>query len=138
MRAGYRDQCQSEDGGIADGQSRGGGEGSRRCHGVTKALGFLCGLRYIYIPPFTPMISPVMNEASGEARKATAAATSSGLPKRPIGVICRTTSSEAAGTSAVMSVSMKPGATALTVAPFLANSRASVLVRAMRPPLAAA
>ena len=37
-------------------------------------------------PPSTPRICPVMKEASGEARNSTAAATSSGRPKRQSGV----------------------------------------------------
>lgn len=45
---------------------------------------------YIYIPPLTPRISPVMKLAAGEARKTTAAATSSGLPSRPTGVMAFT------------------------------------------------
>jgi hypothetical protein len=34
-------------------------------------------------PPLTPSVSPVMKVASSEARKATAAATSKGCPRRP-------------------------------------------------------
>ena len=47
-------------------------------------------------------------------------------------------STTASGTSLVMSVSMKPGATALTVTPRRATSAATVLVRPIRPALAAA
>jgi hypothetical protein len=38
------------------------------------------------MPPSTKKVAPVMNEESSLAKKATAAAISSGLPKRPIGM----------------------------------------------------
>lgn len=43
-------------------------------------------LQSISAPPFTSRISPVIKEASSEARKSTASATSSGLPRRPRGI----------------------------------------------------
>jgi hypothetical protein len=63
---------------------------------------------YMYIPPLTARTCPVIYDASSEARKHTAAATSSGVPSRPaesappspvrVSVIAR-----------VMSVSISPG-----------------------------
>ena len=64
----------------------------------------------------------------------TAAATSSGVPVRFAGIASMT----ASGTSSVMSVAMKPGATALTVTPRRATSVATVLVMPIRPAFAAA
>lgn len=43
-------------------------------------------IQNIEIPPLTAIVSPVMNDASSEARKAIAAATSSGAPERPMAV----------------------------------------------------
>src|SRR5262249_56247880 len=40
-------------------------------------------LHRMFIPPLISMVSPVRNELSGEARKATTVATSSGVPARP-------------------------------------------------------
>ena len=39
------------------------------------------------LPPLTYIVCPVMNRLSSPARKATAAATSAGLPGRPIGTM---------------------------------------------------
>jgi hypothetical protein len=61
---------------------------------------------YMYIPPLTLMIVPVMKDARGSARNRTAMATSSGLPSRPMGVSSRTESRTFSGTTEVMSVSM--------------------------------
>ena len=67
-------------------------------------------------PPSTRSTSPVMNEASSEARNATAAATSSGVPMRPSGYQ-RARRSSRSGSSARRwahaSVRTVPGATAL-------------------------
>src|SRR5215204_2482661 len=43
---------------------------------------------YVYIPPFTARTCPVIYDASSDARKQTAAATSSGAPSRPSGICC--------------------------------------------------
>ena len=56
--------------------------------------------------------SPVMYDDSSDARKLTSDATSSGLPKRPIGTSFFKASSSR---PFVISVAMKPGATAFTV-----------------------
>ncbi len=76
-----------------------------------------------------------MKLASSEARKATAFATSSGCPNLPSGVIWMPQSLSSWGRSAVSSVSMNPGATALTVMLRPPTSLARALVRPMRPAL---
>ena len=60
-------------------------------------------------PPSTASTWPVMKAASSEARKATADATSSAVPKRPSGVRLVSSSLSASGRSCVSSVSTKPG-----------------------------
>src|SRR5450830_815656 len=75
-----------------------------------------------------------MKAASSCIRKLTAAATSSGLPARRAGISLSTSS---IGKSCVMSVSIRPGATQLTVMLRLASSSASALVAPMMPALAA-
>jgi len=72
-------------------------------------------------------------------------ATSSGHPTRRTGICCAAASWKAskptpmrAAVAAVMSVTMKPGATALTVTPNGPSSIASVLVRPCMPAFAAA
>jgi len=62
---------------------------------------------------------------------------SSGSPKRPSGIWLRTEALTFSGSPPVMSVVMKPGATAFTVMLRLASSLARVLVRPMRPALLA-
>ncbi len=78
-----------------------------------------------------------MYEASSEARNATAAAISSGVPKRPSGVAVRIPSWIASDRPDVSSVSTNPGATALQVMPREASSRAVAFVSPIRPALAA-
>src|ERR1043165_7982680 len=81
---------------------------------------------------------PVMYEAAGDARKATAAPNSDGSPKRCIGISALhssdTASSETPRLSALerkrlrrRSVDMEPGSTLLTVIPKGASSPARVL-----------
>jgi hypothetical protein len=67
-------------------------------------------------PPSTFISTPVMYEASWEARKATAAATSSGLPKRFIGTCFAHSSAKSCENPALsrIGVTIDPGATALT------------------------
>ena len=79
-----------------------------------------------------------MYDASSDAKNATARATSCGVPARPAGMPEHMKSLAACGMAAVISVSIKPGATALTVMPRDATSRASDLVIPMRPALLAA
>jgi hypothetical protein len=78
------------------------------------------------------------NPADGAARKTTPAAISNGSPIRPTGVAARTASIALSGIPSVIRVLVKPGATALTVTPLRAYSRARVLVRPIIPALAAA
>lgn len=55
-----------------------------------------------------------MKSAAGSAKNATAAAISSGLPRRPIGVCCASSGSSSGGSSFSISVRMTPGATQFT------------------------
>ena len=78
-----------------------------------------------------------MYPASSEARKATAFAISSVVPKRPSGVRAVISCLSSSGRSWVSSVRTNPGATALTVMPREASSRAVALVKPISPALAA-
>lgn len=64
------------------------------------------GYQSIRKPPLTSMISPVMKEVLSEARKATASATSSGLPILPRGMALTTFFRFSSDHSALISVSM--------------------------------
>src|SRR5580692_3193560 len=99
-------------------------------------------------PPATTIAWPFIDAAPGDASHSTASATSSGRTRRPCGLDL--VSSALASSSdrpvfatmvstarAMRGVSVKPGQTALTVIPVLANSSASARVRPMRPCLAA-
>ena len=77
------------------------------------------------------MVSPVMKPAASEARKAISAATSCGVPIRPTGIIDLI----AGGSAVVMAEATGPGATAFTVMPRLATSRARYAVMACTPAL---
>src|SRR5579884_439398 len=92
---------------------------------------------YIRKPPFTSSTWPVIYAASSLARKQTACATSISVPMRPRGISGRRRSRAAGSSAAVMAVSIKPGATALTVIPREATSWATALVRPIKPALAA-
>ena len=74
--------------------------------------------------------SPVMYLALSDSRKHTRSATSSGLPKRLHGTCCFSVSTSR---SFVMSLSMKPGATAFTLMSRAATSCASAFVAPMMP-----
>ena len=87
------------------------------------------------MPPLIEITCPVMYAAPSEHRNATTAATSSGLPSRRIGIM-RITSST--GTFAIISVSIRPGATLFTVIWRFASSCASARVAPMSPALEAA
>ena len=73
-----------------------------------------------------------------DARKATAFAMSSGLPKCPSGICAADAFFTSSDNTAVISVSINPGATALTVTPRDASSLAALLVIPMIPALDAA
>src|ERR1700738_920581 len=92
----------------------------------------------MHMPPFTCSVVPVIYPACGEARNATACATSSGLPSRPSGICAFSAVCCSSGRLFVMSVSMKPGATQFTVMPRLPISRASARVIPATPAFAAA
>jgi hypothetical protein len=79
----------------------------------------------------------VTYDASRDARNAMQAATSSGVPIRPIGIVPRAASRAVAGSDDVIAVSMNPGATLLTVMLRVATSRASDFVSPIKPAFAA-
>src|SRR5690348_3353276 len=91
-------------------------------------------------PPQTNKCWPVVKLASSDMKYATAAAMSSGLPMRFMGM--RAIWARVAGLSGGLflfhiSVSVGPGPTALTVMPFSASSSAQLRVIAASPALAA-
>ena len=91
------------------------------------------------MPPSTLMQWPVMYEgALVEGKVLHEACNLLRLAEAARRMFFITPSTISAGSSAVMSDSIKPGATALTVMPRGANSRAMVIVIAITPPLAAA
>ena len=67
------------------------------------------------MPPLTFSVSPVIQAAPGPARKQTASAMSSGRPSLPSGICPASATRCGSASDLVMSVSMKPGATMLTV-----------------------
>ena len=89
------------------------------------------------MPPLTASTCPVMYPAASDARKHTAAATSSGVPKRPSGIADAQLAWASVLMSRVMSVSMSPGATTFTVIDREATSRASAFEKPMTPAFAA-
>ena len=84
-------------------------------------------------PPSTQSVCPVIKEASSDARKYTAAATSCGLPIRQSGVSSASASRVSLECMAFISVSMTPGATQLTRIPEGPSSLASAFVKPIRP-----
>ena len=92
-------------------------------------------------PPETLMVWPVTKAASSLARKQTAPGMSSGWPTRFIGMALTRAArifwprSSSPATAASSGVSVGPGQTELTVMPLRATSRATVLEKAMMPPL---
>ena len=79
-----------------------------------------------------------MYPAASEHRNATAPLTSSGFPARPRAACFIKKSLAASGIFSVMAVSMRPGATALTLIFLEPNSFASDLHRPIRPAFEAA
>ena len=82
--------------------------------------------------------APLVNAASGEARKSTAAATSSGrrdAAERALGAAG--VAARADSSSAAMSVSVNPGATETTEMPCPPSARASDWPNAISPALLA-
>src|SRR6478672_10692092 len=80
------------------------------------------------VPPSTVSSVPLTKDASSEARKATAFATSSGRPTRPRGVMATKADRSSPSPAWTPSVSMMPGTTALTRTPEGPYSLAQVLV----------
>ena len=76
--------------------------------------------------------------ASEPARKHTAAATSSGVPRWPNGISAAQSTWAFSLMARVMSVSIMPGATTLTVIPRDATSRANALANPIKPAFEAA
>src|SRR6476661_10580607 len=85
--------------------------------------------QYMCWPPLIDSVEPVTNPPFSSTRKATPRAISSALPKRPTGIFATILPSTSSGTAATMSVSMYPGAIALTVTLLRAPSCASALVK---------
>ena len=83
----------------------------------------------MHIPPSTHRTCPVTYPASLEAKKLTAAATSAGSPIFLSGMLSLISSRILSLMAPVMSVAIKPGATAFTVIFLLASSRAAVFIR---------
>ena len=92
----------------------------------------------MYMPPFTANTCPVIYADSSDARKQTAAATSSAVPSRLSGICVSIAEWADSSTAVVMSVSIIPGATTFTVMPRLATSRASAFENPTSPALDAA
>ena len=78
-----------------------------------------------------------MNEASSEARKATAPAMSRGVPMRQRALASAMARLSSALKQESMSVSTEPGATAFTLIPEGPSSFESPFTKAMMPPLVA-
>ena len=94
---------------------------------------------YMYIPPLTARTCPVIYAASSDARKHTAAATSSARAEPAERNLRRPVALRASPSIArVMSVSISPGATTFTVMPRDATSRASALAKPISPAFDAA
>src|SRR5205823_6170966 len=93
---------------------------------------------HMTIPPSTTKTCPVMYAARSDARNATTPATSFGVPSRSSGICCESVVRASGVIAAVMSVSMKPGATTLARMFLDASSFATDFVRPMRPALLAA
>src|SRR5262249_30531086 len=85
------------------------------------------------LPPSTTSDCPVMYAASRDARKHTAAATSSGVPARPTGVYRAASRSD----SVLEAVAIHPGATPLIVIPLRAVSSATARIIPSIPAFAA-
>ena len=92
----------------------------------------------MYMPPLTARTCPVIYDASSEARKHTAAATSSGVPSRFKRNLRRPLVARPSVIARVMSVSISPGATAFTVMLREATSCASAFANPIRPAFDAA
>src|SRR5260370_15215245 len=101
------------------------------------------GLQIWPIPPSTLISTPVMYEASCDAKNATAPATSSGCPNRFIGTFATTSftnSSTASFDSPVLpkiGVTIGPGATVCTRTPRPATSAAALRAQDRTPPFVA-
>jgi hypothetical protein len=93
----------------------------------------LSGASCAELAPSTTSTWPLMYDAPGAERNATAAATSSAVPGRPTGV-ARPILISCSGEEAV---AIQPGATALTVVPRRPTSTASARVSPVIPALAA-
>src|SRR6202161_4343349 len=94
------------------------------------------GTSYSFEPPSTGMLAPVIQRALSDAKNATTSATSSGLPIRFSACIPRVTSRPASVLAKFdMSVSITPGATALTRMPCGPRMAAQFLTKVSSAPL---
>src|SRR5262245_7563402 len=93
---------------------------------------------HMTMPPFTPITWPVMKPASSEQRNPHVAATSSGVPVRPTGIIRAASFSilpmlPLASARRSIGVSIMPGGMQFTVMPWGASSSASAPVSPITP-----
>src|ERR1700722_10864523 len=95
-------------------------------------------LHHIAKPPSTVTTCPVTYAARSLAKNRTTFATSSAVPKRPSAIRVFNISRAGSPSALVISVTMKPGATAFAVIPRDASSRATDFVNPMRPAFDAA
>src|SRR5205823_6443711 len=91
----------------------------------------------LVLPPSTAMTWPWTKPALPSASRFTTSATSSGLPSRPSGIHASRRDFFSSGTWRYISVSIGPGATQLTLTPWVAISRASARVKPITAAFAA-
>ena len=89
------------------------------------------------LPPSGEMTEPVIKEDASVERKYTVSATSAGVPPRIKGVSSKKASLSSSESAEFIFVSIKPGATALTLMPEGPHSFASALVYPITPAFAA-
>src|SRR5215211_7421700 len=113
-----------------------GGKEHQRDHQPPQAVDF----HRMFMPPLISIVSPVRNELSDDARKATTVATSSGLPARPSSTLFAAVSNAAGAVKRPWNAvsPINPGATQLTRTPCGASSFASAFVRLITAPFDAA
>ena len=112
--------------------------GNRAAPRLSTILMVAIKLPYTTNPPSAVSTCPVMKEAPPPARNAAAAATSSGVPKRPIGDCSSSMAIVSVPSASTMSVRITPGATQFTRMPDGASSTARERVSLQRPDTVAA
>lgn len=91
----------------------------------------------MYMPPLTWIVWPVIYFALSDAKNATVFAISVSSPNRDSGICSNICDFKSSLSASVISETMKPGATALTVIPRDASSRALDFVKPSIPALVA-